>query len=356
MLPWRQNANNVGRVSIDFDAIGWGYIAFFPFALVMLLLRTIYDPERKLLHELVLGFPRMVLRILFWPIGMMDAADDSGRFGGALHRRIQSLMWKSHALDGAANWQERDRIEQEIAKEALAPVRAIEDLPKYAADQGRKAVTVSSFLATVCSPFIAKASDLLQTFITGAGKGNSVLLQYQHGEDLWQVNGGMGLGGQELTLHAGPKLTLGPMIVMPDIGPVVATKGTVRVDFMNARLRVVVPPIQHADVNVFGFCLMRVPIKPRREYQLSLYWEGSVSWWMRRLGMNFIGLGLQATGTWSPSLPKTPARPRVPAKHNEDVGPLVSAKVTKAFGLDTYLGFTSEGDVSQVRFLATIAL
>jgi hypothetical protein len=191
---------------------------------------------------------------------------------------------------------------------------------------------------------IAKSKDLVQVFLTGNGQGNSVLLQHSHSWDKWQANLGFAPGGGEITLRTGPVFKAGPVIIQPDIGPVIGTQDKLELKMASGRLRVLALPSADRPVQFFFLTSYKLGFDQATKERQNLFWDASTHWVMNAIGLDNTGLGLETTGVWFPHRARAPTNPSV------DWGPKLWFKLRKGLSLETYLGFNPRDSMKPTQF------
>lgn len=323
------------------------YSIFCIFAFTVFCLRLYYSKEYSLKEELVLGFPRLFKSSLGWVIWWHDYPDES-----TLRERIRSILRK---INPKKYWEyqfseEEKKKAYELAYARVAKVdktiRRIEEIPEAAKRKGRLATMMTSLLATLFSPLITKADEMLSLFLTGAKSGNSLTWQYSHGEKWWHLNMTFQHGGNNILLMAGPKFVSNGFVIKPEAGFPLMTADGLKVETGTVGLTALYPS-RGGQVN--AWLLTKYFANFKDQVKNSFTWEFAVHYMFSLLKLPQLGIGPGTSGKWMPFSRDNPVA--------ATVGPRLFWKVSDNLNLEAAVGWDTLQDnvPSMVRAIAFVS-
>jgi len=323
------------------------YFIFSIFAFVVFCLRLYYSQNYSLKEELVLGFKRLVLDSLAWIFAWNDYPSES-----TLRQRVRRILRK---INPKKHWESQfSENERRRAHElAYAPVEKVDEamkrigeIPEAAKRKGRFVTMLTSLLATLFSPLITKADEMLNLFLTGSKAGNSLTWKYTHDEEWWHLNMTFQHGGNSILLMAGPKFVSSGFVVKPEVGfPIMTTDG-LKVETGAVGLTAL-HPSRGGQINVWLLTKYLGNFRDRLKHVFT--WEFATHYMLSLLKLPQLGLGAGTNGKWFPFARDNPVQ--------ATVGPRVLWKASDNLKLEAALGWDplQGGEPSMVRAIAFVS-
>ena len=328
--------------------MGNWYLVFILFAFVIFCLRLYYNPYYSLKEELILGLPRLLFCSAFWPIGLSFFPHDGD---SSSQNKVNRLLGKLCAKRNLNWWQARE-YEAGFREEVVKPIAAfdraverVEKLPQTVREKGRFATMVTSLMATLFSPIISKADEMLEVVFFNGAAGNNLAFVYDHIEMNWQTNLTVDDKGGSIQALAGPQFKTWKLNIKPEAGLLLNTKGELGIDTVVAGLSASMSATTNWPLNAWSLNKYFINFKDRLKQFFSF--ELAAHYMLGALGLENVGLGLGVNGTLTPYA-KTNA-------FTGNFGPRCFLKISDSIMLEAALGFDfDELNPSMFRLLALV--